>query len=301
MKKLLALALVFSMFFVMGCSEDDDKVDEFDTLVTFLEGDDGGYINNMGSWILSEASVNTDDYLVLDLRSAEHFSATPNPISGAVNTTLATMFDDVANATKPVLVTCYSGQTASYAHTLLNLKGIEAYTMKFGMSWHDVSLDKWTVKCSEKNAGDLVTTASPALPSFDYPELDTGEKDAEDILDARIDEAIAYWGAALVGADDVIAAADDYNIINYWPEADYLGYGHIDGSYQVTPGTISMDENLSVFDPEGGNIFYCYTGQTAAASIAYLKVIGYDAQSIKYGFNNMNWEGLSGHKWPKPY
>ena len=115
MKKLLALMLVFSMFFVIGCSDDDDKVDEFDTLVTYLEGDDGGYVNNMGSWILSESAVNTDDYLVLDLRSAEVFAATPNPIAGAVNSTLGTMFDDVAGTTKPVLVTCYSGQTASFS------------------------------------------------------------------------------------------------------------------------------------------------------------------------------------------
>ena len=302
MKKLLALMLIFSMFFVMGCSEDD--VDEFDVLVTYLEEDN--YINNMGSWILGAGVLNTGfdytAYTVIDLRAADAFAT--KSITGAINTTLTDMFAVAETATKPILVTCYSGQTASYAHALLRLKGYEAYVHKFGMSVEAEApgdqWDKWTGKCSEQHADALVKTASPALPDFDYPELDTGEEDAEDILDAKIDDAVAAWGTLLVSSGDVVAAPANYNIANYWSEADYLGYGHINGSFQVTPGTLTMDENLSVFDPDGGNIFYCYTGQTAAASIAYLKVVGYDVKSIAYGFNNMNWTALSGHKWPKP-
>ncbi len=305
MKKLLALMLIFSMFFVMGCSE--DEVDEFDTLVTYLEGDNGGYINNMGSWIknsgnvgATETKIDFADYTVLDLRKVEDF--TPMHIADAINVNMTTMFDEAENATKPILVTCYSGQSASYAHTLLRIKGYEAYVMKFGMSAYDATLDKWTDNCKETYAGDLVTTASPTLPSFDYPELDTGEKDAEDILEARIDEAIAAWSAGmLINASDVFGSEDSYNIMNYWTNDNYTGYGHVNGSYQLDPNTLSLDENLSVFDPEGGNVLYCWTGQTAAASIAYLKVIGYDVKSIKFGFNIINWAGLSSHKWPKPY
>ena len=292
------LIVVFSIFMV-GCEKDEDSINEFNLLVEYLEGNDGGYINNMGSWITTEGAANLNEYLVLDLRSAEVFAATPNPIPGAVNATLGTMFDEVAKAnTNKVLVTCYSGQTAAYAHTLLRLKGIEAYSMKFGMSLHHADNDVWSGKISDKNAGDLVFTASPALPTFDYPELNTGKETAEEILDARIEAAIAAWpGSTLIGSDDVIANSDAYNIMNYWAESDYLHYGHIDGAYQLTPGTLSTDANLSAFDPNGENIFYCWTGQTAAASIAYLTVLGYDVKSIRYGFNNMNWGALAGHKW----
>ena len=105
----------------------------------------------------------------------------------------------------------------------------------------------------------------------------------------------------MISSDDVIANTDAYNIMNYWAEADYLHYGHIDGAYQLTPGTLTNDGNLSAFDPDGTNIFYCWTGQTAAAEIAYLTVLGYDVKSVKFGFNNMNWTALAGHKWPKPW
>jgi len=305
--KILYFILIVTLaFFMVGCDKDEDPINEFNVLVEYLEGTDGGYINNMGPWILTEGAANLADYLVLDLRSAADFAATPNPIPGAVNVTLGGMFDVVEAAGKTsstkILTTCYSGQSASFAHTLLRLKGYEAYVMKFGMSMHDASLDKWTANCSDKNAGDLVMTASPTLPTFDYPELNTGEETGEAILDERIEAAIAAWSTGLlVGADAVIDNANAFNIINYWSEADYLGHGHIVGSYQVTPGTLEVDENLSVFDPVGENIFYCYTGQTAAASIAYLTVLGYDVKSIKFGFNNMNWSELPGHKWPKPW
>ena len=309
MNKFLILFLSLSMVFFFGCSEDDDKdVNEFEVLVEYLEGDDGGYINNMGSWIKNagvlDAGFDYSAYTVLDIRSAEAFAS--KSIPGAINTTMTDMWTHAESSTKPILVACYSGQSASYAHMLLRLKGYEAYEMKFGMSvepeTENDSWDKWTVKCVDTHAGALVTTASPTLPSFDYPEIDTGYEDAEDILDARIDAAIAAWGTLLKSADAVIPTTDDYNVVNYWPEADYLNYGHIDGAYQVTPATLTRSANLSVFDPNSDNIFYCYTGQTAASSIAYLYVIGYEnVYSIAYGFNNMNWTALSGHKWSKPF
>ncbi len=303
MKKLLALLLVASMFFVMSCSEKAKTVDEFDVLSTYLEGTDGGYINNMGSWIIGagvlNASFDYSAYTVLDLRSATDFATMAIP--GAINVTLSNMFTAAEASTKPILVTCYSGQTASFAHTLLRLKGYEAYVMKFGMSSYDASLDKWTSNCSDQYAGDLVKTASPTLPSYDFPKLNTGKDKAEDILQARIDKAVAAWGTTLIGAGTVIASPDNYNIVNYWSASEYTTHGHINGAFQVTPGTLTKDNNLSVFDPAGGNVLYCYTGQTAAATCAFLDVVGYEVKDIKFGFNNMHWTELPGHKWPKPY
>ncbi len=301
LNKVILLLLATSLIFFVGCENEDETTNEFEVLVEYLEGDDGGYMNNMGDWILAEGSINLEDYLVLDLRSAAVFDTTPNPIAGAVNTTLTDMWTHAEIATKPILVTCYSGQTASFAHMLLRLKGFDAYVMKFGMSWHDESLDKWTVKCVDTYANDLVSTVSPALPSFDYPELNTGETTGESILDSRIDVAIEAWGTLLISASDVFSDPTVYNIINYWSEADYLDHGHIYGAFQVTPATLTIGNNLSVFDPDGDNIFYCYTGQTAASAVAYLTVLGYDVKSIAYGFNNIYWSELPGHKWPKPY
>ena len=129
--KILYFILIVTLaFFMVGCDKDEDPINEFNVLVEYLEGDDGGYVNNMGTWIFTEGSVNLADYLVIDLRSAADFANTPNPIPGAVNATLGGMFDVVEAAAKTastkILVTCYSGQTAAYAHMLLRLQGYEA-------------------------------------------------------------------------------------------------------------------------------------------------------------------------------
>lgn len=304
MRKFLVLfisGLLLLVFF--GCSE-KKKVNEFDTLVNYLESqpaESGQWVNHMSGWILNYSGLTLSDYFIVDLRSSADY--TKMHLEGAVNTTLPGIFDAVANATKPVLCVCYSGQTASYAHTILRLKGVEAYVLKFGMSIVDASLDKWTGNCSNQFANDpnWTKTASAALPKFDPPKLDTGKDKAEEILDARIDEALGAWGTRLVSAATVVGNPDNYNIMCYWPKSEYDKYGHIKDAYQLTPQTLTKDDNLYVFDPAGNNVLYCYTGQTAAATIAYLYVLGYDVQSIKFGTNAMIWDELEGHKWPKPW
>ena len=314
MRKFLPLLLIASLFVFFGCSnstDDEKEVNEFEVLVNYLEKGDvdyQGWVNNLDGWILHEGSWGDstqayDDYYVLDFRSEEAFNN--KHIPNAHRVTLATMFEEAAKANKKILCVCYTGQTAAYAHMLLRLKGYEAYTLKFGMSSYAKSTDSWTKNCSSKYSNDpvWVTSASPALPSFDYPTLNTGKTEAKDILDARIEEAIKAW-PALITADDAISNKDDYNIVNYWGETDYTGLGHINGSYQVTPKTLKTSENLKVFDPKGENILYCYTGQTAAATIAYLKVLGYDVKSIKFGTCAMIWDKLNDAgkpRWPKPY
>jgi rhodanese-related sulfurtransferase len=120
-------------------------------------------------------------------------------------------------------------------------------------------------------------------------------------MDARIDFALGDWGNRLIDASTVMANPDYYNIMNYWTADEYNKYGHIKGAYQLTPKTLTKATNLFVFDPAGNNILYCYTGQTAAATIAYLDVLGYDVKSIKFGTNAMIWDVLESHKWPKPW
>ena len=305
-KVLYFLLIVVFAFFMASCEKDEDPINEFNVLTSYLEDNDLDWINDMTAWNISEAAAlpNIGDYLVLDLRSATDFAATVNPIPGAVNVTLANMFDTVESLSKTavptkILVTCYSGQTAAYAHMLLRMKGYEAYLMLWGMSLHSQANDKWSTNVNSPFVGheNWVTTVSPALPTFDYPELNTGEETGEAILDKRIEAAIAAWPTALVAGTTVMDNQSSYNIMNYWVEADYLSMGHFSEAYQLTPKTLTTDGNLSVFDPIGTNIFYCYTGQTAAAAIAYLTVLGYDVKSIKFGTNSMIYSAMPGHKW----
>ena len=75
--------------------------------------------------------------------------------------------------------------------------------------------------------------------------------------------------------------------------------GHINGALQVTPKTLTKEGNLSVFDPSSGdNVLYCYTGQTSAATVAYLYVLGYDVKTLVFGANSMIYDHMTAGRWP---
>jgi rhodanese-related sulfurtransferase len=78
------------------------------------------------------------DYYLLDIRLPADYAA--GHIAGAVNVQLG----DVANPgvlamlpiDRPILVICYTGQTASIANAVLAVLGYDAWTLRFGMtSW----------------------------------------------------------------------------------------------------------------------------------------------------------------------
>ena len=64
---------------------------------------------------------------------------------------------------------------------------------------------------------------------------------------------------------------------------------------------MQLDADLLTLPTDETVVVYCWTGQTAAATIAYLTVLGYDVRSIKFGVNSMIFDALPGHKWPMPY
>jgi rhodanese-related sulfurtransferase len=131
------------------------------------------------------------------------------------------------------------------------------------------------------------------------PELTTGKETGEEIFLDRWDVVLAEgFGAAAITNGDVYANLDNYYIINYWPNAEYLDPGHIEGSMQYTPNTdLKLDESLKTLPTDKPVVVYCYTGQNSARIAAYLRIIGYDAKSLKFGANGMIYDDMSKSKW----
>lgn len=299
MKNLLIFLIALSMMLAWTGCEKEDEVNEFDVLTEYLETDAPWNVN-AGGWITAADAVQADlnGYFIIDIRSSDVYNQ--GHIPGAHHTTMADAPDyiDANNSGNlPVLVVCYTGQSAAYTVSLLKLLGYDATSLKFGMSaWHS-DFDSWSSKTSNAYAAQFETTAAPALPDNDYPELDTGYETGEEILEARVEEVLAN-GFKGISASDVFASTTSYQIINYWGLTDYNTYGHVPGALQVDPDTWSTDENLSALDPGADNVIYCWTGQTSALVTAYLQVLGYEgAKSLKFGANGMIYDELTGHKW----
>ena len=294
----------------LGCSagESIPMGVESGILAEYLESAAGGnYANTAMAAIKSAADTRTGNiagtmYLV-DIRSAADYAA--GHVVNAVNVAAADILSHLdgtdADDGKDVVVICYSGQTAAWATCLLRLSGYDnAYSMLFGMcSWNADFAGSWNGNVSNTWAASFEDDMVAKGPAGDLPVLNTGKTTGEEILKARVSVVLAEgFGAAAIGNAVVFGALDNYYVANYWAEADYTHYGHVPGASQYTPkASIALDVDLLTLPTDKPVVVYCWTGQTSANMAAYLRVIGYDAKSLKFGANGMIYDELEAHKW----
>lgn len=300
MKKLfqvLLALLIVNVVFLSSCKEDTPEVvpptAESAILTTYLAANSLD-LNNVissveGNKFVSAPAAAADvaGKYIIDIRSAADF--TTGHIEGAVNSTIANILTEAANAgDNQILVACYTGQTACYATALLRLYGYtEAQALKWGMSSWSATTDKWTPNIADSGDGELSTEAAPENTVYESPVLTTGETLGEEILKARVEAVVAEWGEATVSSANVVASPGDYFVNNYFSADHYVSFGHIQGAVRVSPLLIS-DESINYIDPSKAVVTYCYTGQTSAVITAYLRVLGYNAKSMLFGMNGLN-------------
>ena len=269
------------------------------------------YVNSVACpGVISATLVhdNLDDYTVVDIRSTTDFAL--GHIPGAIHSSLATLMADLDAGTIPVnkdiVVACYSGQSAGHAKVALEMlvDGVDIYSLKWGMcSWNSATSGSWN---GGTNTGDNLANPSTesenaGLTRHAYPKLaDTTTATA---LEDRV-AAMLAGGFQGIGYTEIQNNLDEYFIINYFGEADYLGEGgsgvpgHIPGAYQFTPGvSLSLDEMLKRLPTDKEIVVYCWTGQTSSQITAYLNMLGYTAYSLKFGSNNLFYSDLTAHKW----
>lgn len=306
----VSLLLILPLLaFTSACSDDDDDdpitppVNEAELLIAELEGTNGDYLNTTCPSIVKADMVyenvnGAKTWYIIDIRAADAFAT--GHVPGAVNVTMTDIFTHMANVDAAsydkIVIVCYSGQSAAWTTALLRLSGImNVASMKYGMSsWHP-DFDVISSKCSSQYESQFVTSASPAKPNAgSLPTLNTGKSTGAEILADRVSAVHAEgFGAAAVDAATVLASPDQYFIVNYWGEGDYLGLGHIDGSYQYTPkNDLKLSAALLTLPTDKTVVIYCYTGQTSANVAVILKALGYDAKSLKFGTQGMIWQTM---------
>jgi len=320
MRKLISLLFVAAfvpLFVFTSCRKDDDddpaaKTD-YETLTEYLVANDMDLPDVLASWIvgrpatLADVPAFLDTYDILDIRGATDFAE--GHIDGAINATLANLLDKASATTKPILVVCYTGQTAAHAVVALHLSGYDdSVLLKFGMDGWNTTLassGKWAANSGDTNGvigiGHANWTKPAAIATnatFDDVEFNATATDGAGILAERVDYMLAN-GFKGVASSAVLTTPSDYFINNYWDEPDVTLYGHIDTAYRIKPLSIENGE-VNNLNPDEQVVTYCWTGQTSSMVTAYLTVIGYDAASLKFGVNSMIYTDLAGHKYSVP-
>ncbi len=313
----LVLVLVMSLGLMVGCTSDDDE-EEVVPVGTFA--DVSAYMTNNGldlpamltDWVIPASSVVNEadgtvpDYTVLDIRSAADFAA--GHIAGAINTTLGgilTAADGNAPGTNGYLVVCVTGQTAGHAVMALRLMGEDAKVLKFGFSgWNTAFEGPWAGATGNRAVGhaNWVTTADPGHGTYEYPDWESTTTEGAALLVERVEATLANGFKAIDGhtsATSVLEAPENYQIFNFWTAEDYLAFGHFDGAMQLKPISLAGDE-ITAIDPAMTGAIYCFTGQTSSMVTFWLNTLGYDMNSIKFGVNALNYDGLHNNDPVKP-
>jgi len=313
-KYLLLIALIPALF-LTSCKDDDDNpvvVEEnvaFATLKTHLVSSDLDLPDVLTGWITAAPAADKHDefvgtYDIIDIRSAEDYGK--GHIEGAINSSLTGILSAAQNTTKPILVVCYTGQTAGHATVALRLSGhADTKVLKWGMSgWNSTLSGPWNGNSGAENGvkaignANWTTDAVATDMSYDFPAITTNATTGEAILAERV-ELLLNGGFKGTPSSTILEDPSNYFVNNYWAAADVEHYGHIKGAHRISPLSLENGE-MANLDPAQKICTYCWTGQTSSMITAYLNVIGYDATSLKFGTNNMIYTSLESHKFVTP-
>jgi rhodanese-related sulfurtransferase len=300
-KYYLFLSILFAAFVLTSSCKDENVtpepvINEAEVLVTYLETTD--YVNTGLPSLITAADLNTannlGDVYIVDIRSEADFNL--GHISNAHNVTPANVFSHLEgvsnlNDYEKIAIVCYTGQTAGFYTGLLRIMGYtNAFSLKFGMaSWHPDFSSKWTTNQSNTYHSQFTTTVTEKDVMGELPVLNTGKTTGEEILDARLTTVLTEgFDAAKITNATVFGNLSNYYIVNYWPANHYAAPGHIPGAIQYTPKeTMKLAADLKKLPAGKEIVVYCYSGQTSAFLVGYLRLLGYNAKSLLFGTNGM--------------
>jgi rhodanese-related sulfurtransferase len=167
------------------------NVPEIEALLRFINNS-GDYINSKESPSLVSADEvfdNLGNYYIIDIRKRNEY--VDGHINGAVNIRVPNIINHLDRKVAPsvygkLVIVCHSGQTSAYVTSVLRLLGYSnVYSMKYGMSAWNKSLDKWSKNVSSSYVGRLETKTNLVEGTHTYPTLKTGKHCGAEILEAR--------------------------------------------------------------------------------------------------------------------
>jgi rhodanese-related sulfurtransferase len=261
-------------------------------LIDYL-AQNGDYVNSreFPSLISAEPAFEAlgEKTLVVDMRKPDVFKK--GHIKGAVNVEMPDLpgyFSEI----KPfeydkIILACYSGQSSSYATSLLRLMGYgNVFSLRLGMSgWNPKMENKWAAGISSKYESNLDTITYNKATAGDFPVLNTGKTTGAEIFDARITQLFGDYDNAHITADSVFANPEKYYIINY-ERKDKYDTGHIPGAVRYKPGgTLGIITEMQTIPTDKEVVVYCGTGHNSAFVTAYLRLFGYNAKTLRFGNN----------------
>ncbi|MDL2219245.1 rhodanese-like domain-containing protein [Ruminococcaceae bacterium OttesenSCG-928-O06] len=232
---------------------------------------------------------NEDEMFILDIRRPDDYAA--GHLIGAVNLSffdmsIAENLDKLPDD-RPIMVYCYTGQTASQVTALLNIAGKVAKNVQSGFN---------NAISKEENYETYIETTENALPGDTYAvdaAISTAISGYFSEKMAKDGTAFANFNIAPESVKEIVDNMDDSYVILSVRRADDYAAGHIPGAINIPYGQ-GMEAELANLPTDKTIIVYCYSGQTSSQTTAVLRMMGYDAYSMSGGMGSPDGGGWLG-------
>ncbi len=220
-----------------------------------------------------------EEMTIIDIRRPDDYAQ--GHIKGAVNMAWGTpaMYEMVSHipTDKPVFINCYSGQTAGQAVALLNIAGIPARSINLG----------WNFGLSRvEGMQEYVETDVNELPASVQTEIPENIMAAyRGFYEATAEAGGTPFASNIVSEENakaILDAGDESVLFVSVRRPEHFAEAHIEGAINIPFGK-GMQENFASLPADKKLIIYCYTGQTAGQVVGGLRMLGYDAVSLKGG------------------
>jgi rhodanese-related sulfurtransferase len=293
----IGLPFVILILLIVSCSNENKRVETESFVKSKTDKlydevfKNGNFLSASNSPKLINAvdlySLKTN-HLVLDLRSAKDYSE--GHIAGSVNVKINELIDyaqakGISQYDKVILV-CYTGQTASFSAAVLQLLAYSnIYVLKWGMcSWNKKFSERWEKEVSDNGLSKISNKDFPKNDSLYQPIIKDKFYSGKEILKARLrivsDEGFAPIAVNLNYLD---AYAKKTYLISYLPEEIYKKY-HLKNSIYYSPeNSLNIKTDLLTLPTDKTIVVYSPDAHQSSFIAVYLKVLGYDAKTLKYG------------------
>ena len=303
MMKQIHIIILLLAVFLMSCGTDKegevkstDSIDESSILYDFF-AQNGNYINSPGTPAILTASdfiaiMDKQDILVIDLRSAEEFAA--GHVINAINVHPADVPDFFsqhidASSFASIVFLCNRGQMSSYVNGIMRLLGNNnTWSVRFGLSGLKTEMGQaWDQLIGNHPEATADTSNVPMPPKGSLPVLSTGGVNGYEIAQIRARELLSQDSKEFFTEyAEVMKNPSAWFIIAYASPKHYTTSGHLPGAVRFTPKqSLSTDAHLLNVPTNKPIVVYCFNGHHSAQATAYLRMLGYNAQSLLYGAN----------------
>ena len=244
---------------------------------------------------------------LIDLREKERFQM--GRIPNSVNVQRDSIIDYVQNTagdSNLVVLISETGELAAYVTSIFWLMGYyNVYSLNFGIgAWHEDFGNKIIDEMETRSAMITPELTNDEFAKSDFsplPQLKLGDLN-------NIGEIVESLGREVLDDQIIINNLDErendsylicYGNLNLYKaharEGPTPGRGHPLGAVHYQHALIYDLESISNLQTIPSNkqiIIYSFSGQLAAFTVAYLRILGYDAYSLRYGGSQIVYERL---------